>query len=105
MKYYSIRVVNAVDWRMAVEAVQAQAFDEKDSLCDAVVTKAELIEKLTEKKNPFYPGDKVRYKYKDGDNIYTVYAIYSDTEVSLGLEDYPDVEQDYRTNIKYIEKI
>lgn len=50
MKYYSIRVVNAVDYAMAVEAVKAQAFDEKDSLCDAVLTKAELIEKLTKKK-------------------------------------------------------
>ena len=52
-------------------------------------------------KNPFYPGDKVRYK--DGDTIYTVWAIYSDTQVSLGLEDYPDVEQDYKTDINNIE--
>ena len=47
--------------------------------------------------NPFSSGDKVKI---DGDNkIYTVYAVYSDTEVSLGLYDYPDVEQDYLTSI------
>jgi hypothetical protein len=54
-------------------------------------------------RNPFYPGDKV--KYKDGDDIYIVYAVYSDEEVSLGLQEYPDIEQDYRTNINNIELV
>jgi len=46
MKYYSVRVVKAVDYAMAVEAVKAQVFDEKDALCDAVLTKEELINEL-----------------------------------------------------------
>lgn len=55
-------------------------------------------------KNKFKVGQKVRYK--DGDkNIYKVYAIYSKTKVSLGLKDYPDVEQDYLVNIKDIEGV
>ena len=49
-------------------------------------------------------GDRVRYKDKD-DGIYFVNNIYSDTEVSLGLKDYPDVEQDYVTDIKDIVKV
>ena len=54
--------------------------------------------------NPFKPGNRVRYK--DGDNRrFMVYAIYSNTMLSLGLHDYPDVEQDYQVNIKEIEKI
>lgn len=54
--------------------------------------------------NPFKAGDKVRYK--DGDpRIFTVYAIYSPTEVSLSLYHYPDIEQDYMTDINKIEKI
>lgn len=53
--------------------------------------------------NPYQQGDRVRI---DGDDdIYTVYAVYSDTEVSLGLKDYPDVEQDYLTDISILERI
>lgn len=53
--------------------------------------------------NPFKPGDKV--KYKDNDHrIFQVYAIYSDTKLSLGLADYPDTEQDTQTDINEIEK-
>jgi len=52
----------------------------------------------------FKSGDKV--KYKDGDKrIFKVHSIYSDTELSLGLADYPEVEQDYLTNIKEIEGV
>jgi hypothetical protein len=52
--------------------------------------------------NPFKAGDKVRYK--DGDTrAFFVYAVYSNTSVSLGLADYPDIEQDYQTNINNIE--
>lgn len=53
--------------------------------------------------NSYQQGDRVRI---DGDDaIYTVYAVYSDTEVSLGLEDYPDVEQDYLTDISILERV
>jgi hypothetical protein len=55
-------------------------------------------------KNTFKIGDKV--KYKDGDNrIFRVYDIYSNTMVSLGLYDYPDIEQDNQTNINNIIKV
>lgn len=55
-------------------------------------------------KNPFKAGDKVRYN--DGDpRTFIVYAIYSPTEVSLGLADYPDTEQDVMTSINEIEII
>lgn len=54
------------------------------------------------KENPFKSGDKV--KYKDGDQgIYRVYHVYSEREVSLGLLEYPDTEQDYMVNIIDIE--
>lgn len=55
-------------------------------------------------KNPLKAGDRV--KYIDGDDrIFTVYAIYSDTEVSLSLADYDDHEQDYLTNINKIKRV
>lgn len=44
--------------------------------------------------NVFEIGDKVTINNED-DRLYTVYDIYGDTEVSLGLYDYPDIEQDY----------
>ena len=54
-------------------------------------------------KNKYSSGDKVKV---DGDyTVYTVYAIYSDTEVSLGLADYPDVEQDFLTDISILNKV
>lgn len=53
--------------------------------------------------NIYQQGDRVRI---DGDDvIYTVYAVYSDTEVSLGLENYPDVEQDYLTDISILKRV
>ena len=56
------------------------------------------------KQNKFKSGDKVMYK--DGDmRIFRVYAVYNKNEVSLGLYDYPDTEQDYLVNIKNIVKI
>lgn len=59
---------------------------------------------MQKNKNPFKAGDLVQYK--DGDpRIFTVYAVYSPTDVSLGLADYPDVEQDIMTNINEIEKV
>lgn len=52
----------------------------------------------------FKVGDKVHYKNDKIKTPYRVYAIYSKNFVSLGLKDYPDVEQDNQTNIKDIEK-
>lgn len=59
-------------------------------------------------KNPFKVNDKVVYKDELGtevESIFKVYGIYSSTEISLGLRDYPGVEQDYLTNIDKIVKI
>ncbi len=52
-------------------------------------------------KNPFKPGDRVTY-IGDCFNVYTVYHVYDKTHVSLGLLDYPDVEQDYQVNVCHI---
>lgn len=49
-------------------------------------------------------GDKVRYKEGDP-RTYTVYAVYSPTEVSLALPQYPDTEQDDLTDVNDIESI
>ena len=46
-------------------------------------------------------GQKVKLK-EDG-RIYTIYAIYSKTKISLGLYDYPDTEQDFQIDINEIE--
>ena len=55
-------------------------------------------------KNPFKAGDKVMYK--DGDmRVFTVYAVYNKTQVSLGLADYPDTEQDFLTPISEIQRV
>lgn len=57
--------------------------------------------------NPFKVRDKVKYKDEIGtpiESVFRVYGIYSDTEVSLGLRDYPDTEQDYLTRINKIVK-
>lgn len=55
-------------------------------------------------KNGIKAGDKV--KYNDGDPaIYTVYAVYAKNKVSLSLQDYQDIEQDIKTDIKDITKI
>lgn len=51
-------------------------------------------------KNPYSSGDKVLV---DGDDrVFTVYHVYSDTKVSLGLFEYPDVEQDYQTSVNVL---
>jgi hypothetical protein len=50
-------------------------------------------------------GDYVYYKNDPTRTKYQVYAVYNKNEVSLGLEDYPDVEQDNLTNKKDIIKI
>ena len=51
----------------------------------------------------FKRGDKVILKTTNQE--YLIYDIYSGTEVSLCLLDYPDTEQDYTTNIKQIERV
>lgn len=54
----------------------------------------------------FKSGDKVRLLGER--DLYVVHTVYSLTEVSLGLLDYPDVEQDYLTETKdliYINEI
>lgn len=57
-------------------------------------------------KNPFKVKDKVQYKNEIGTpNIFIVYAVYNDTKVSLGLRNYPDVEQDFLVNINEIIKV
>jgi len=55
------------------------------------------------KVNPFKVGERVRLK-KTGE-VFTIYGVYSPTEVSLSLRDYPDTEQDWTTNIKEIERV
>jgi hypothetical protein len=54
-------------------------------------------------KNPFKIGNKVRYKDNDP-RIFRVYQIYNNTFLSLGLADYPEIEQDYQVNINDIKK-
>ena len=55
-------------------------------------------------KNGLRTGDKVRYIEND-DGVYTVFAVYDKTHVSLGLRDYPDSEQDFQTEISEIVKV
>ena len=52
--------------------------------------------------NPYKQGDHVRYKDTD-ERIFTVHTIYGDEELSLGLYDYPDTEQDSMTTVHEIE--
>ena len=52
----------------------------------------------------FRIGDKVKIKGND-DRIFIIYGKYDDDNVSLGLYDYPDVEQDYLYNIKELIKV
>lgn len=54
--------------------------------------------------NPFKQGDKV--KFKDGDpRTFLVYDTYGDTQVSLSLINYPDVEQDGMVSVNRLEKV
>jgi hypothetical protein len=53
--------------------------------------------------NPYSSGDKV---YINGDDrVFVVHTVYNDTEVSLGLADYSDVEQDYLTDISVLTRV
>ena len=49
-------------------------------------------------------GDRIRYKDNDK-RVFTVHTVYSKELVSLGLFDYPDIEQDYKTDIRNIIKL
>ena len=50
--------------------------------------------------NPFKPGDRVRVT--GDDNVYTVHTVYPPAQVSLGLLDFPDTEQDFLTNTDHL---
>lgn len=45
-KYYSIRVVNALNKQKAIELVKSEKFDNEDNFCDQVLTDSELINVL-----------------------------------------------------------
>lgn len=66
------------------------------------ITKAGKVKKNPISK-PFRVGEKVILK--DDGETYRIYAIYSPTEVSLGLLDYPDVEQDYTTPVSSLRRL
>jgi len=45
-------------------------------------------------------------KFKDGDpHKYKVYGLYPKSQVSLGLRDFPDTEQDYTVSEKKLTKV
>lgn len=46
MKYYSIRVIEADSLEEAISNVQDQAFCDEDPMCDAVLTREQLLENL-----------------------------------------------------------
>lgn len=54
--------------------------------------------------NPYKQGDKVNYMIMDDKTaVYTVYHVYSNTHVSLGLLEYPDTEMDMMVHIANIQ--
>lgn len=55
---------------------------------------------MTKNKNPFSIGDKVCLKNDPDKEVYIVYELYGDNEVSLGLLDYPEIEQDYVDSVE-----
>lgn len=59
----------------------------------------------TIKGNPFKAGDIVYYLDESPRDPFYVYDVYSPTEVSLTLREYPDTEQDDLTDISKIAKI
>jgi len=72
--------------------------DEREIIIEKL---GKYLEEISE--NPFKREQKVKLK-EDG-KIYTIYAVYSKNEVSLGWFDYPDTEQDEQTIIDKIEAI
>lgn len=54
--------------------------------------------------NPFKSGDKVRFTEDFDTHIYIVHTVYGDDKVSLGLGEYPDIEQDYQVDIRELER-
>jgi hypothetical protein len=50
-------------------------------------------------------GDKVYFRDGSPKDVFIVYEIYSKTSVSLGLKNYPDVEQDEQVDIKDLIKL
>lgn len=53
---------------------------------------------LKNKLKLFYPGDKVIFK-NDNTERYIVHSIYSNGFISLGIQDFPDTEQDNQVHI------
>ena len=54
--------------------------------------------------NPFKSGDKVQFTEDFDTHVYVVYAVYSDSKVSLGLGEYPDIEGDHQVDIRELER-
>lgn len=55
--------------------------------------------------NPLKSGDKVIFNDDPARLEYIVYSIYSPTKVSLGLYDFPNIEQDWQVDISKLTKI
>lgn len=53
--------------------------------------------------NPYNKGDWV--KIDDDDRLFRVHSLYSTKKVSLGLYDYPDVEQDTQIHVNRLRKV
>ena len=53
--------------------------------------------------NKLKVGDRVRYA--DDLRVYTVYGLYPNNQVSLGLYEYPDTEQDETINADELIKV
>jgi len=61
-----------------------------------------MTEKKNVENNPYKSGDKVILKSDCRE--YTVYGVYDNEHVSLGLHNYPDTEQDYQTHTSKIKR-
>lgn len=52
----------------------------------------------------FNINDSVKFKDND-ERIFKIYSIYNKKYVSLGLYEYPEIEQDYLINVKNLKLI
>lgn len=99
-----VEVRNWSKWGDFTDSDGEMEIQDEDLLTEEEIDEVNDLEWWNEDLNPFSVGDKVRYK--DGDKrIFQVYRIYSPSQVSLGLADYPDTEQDFVVDIDKIEKI
>lgn len=60
---------------------------------------------MKNKKDFLKVGDNVYYKDDLSKEVYIVYRLYGSRRISLGLLDYPDVEQDYIIDINQVAKV